>query len=279
MCAPAWTDERQMGDRLGRLENKVALITGAANGQGAAEARLFAAEGASVVMTDIDDTAGAQLAEEITGTGGRAVYLHQDVADLADWKLAIATAQGTFGGLHILVNNAGIVPRQTLDETSLETWERTMAVNLTGPMIGMKRAAPVIRDSGGGAIVNVSSVAGMMAHYDAAYTASKWGLRGLTKTAAIEYTPWKIRVNSIHPGQIEGTALFGTVTPELAKSHRASIPMERAGTPSECANLVLFLACDESSFITGAEIPIDGGYAAGATMWMRQQMKKQLAGN
>lgn len=260
-----------------RLEGKVALITGAANGQGAAEAKLFAAEGASVVLTDIDDEKGQQVADKIVADGGHAIYLHHDVADETDWKLAIATAQGTFGGLHVLVNNAGIVPRKTLQETTLGTWQRTLAINLTGPMIGMKFGAPVIRDSGGGSVVNVSSAAGLMAHYDAAYTASKWGLRGVTKTAAIEYAPWKIRVNSIHPGQIEGTALFDNASPELAQSLRASIPMQRAGKPDECAELVLFLASDASAFITGTEIPIDGGYSSGATMWMRQQLKKQLA--
>ena len=260
-----------------QLENKVALITGGANGQGAAEARLFASHGAAVILTDVAEERGEAVAREIVSAGGRAVFVPHDVADEAGWQRAIATAQDTFGGLHILVNNAGIVPRQTLDEVALETWERAMAINLTGPMIGMKRAAPVIRASGGGSIINVSSVAGLMAHYDAAYTASKWGLRGLTKTAATEYAPWKIRVNSIHPGQIEGTALFGSASPELVQSLGASIPMQRAGKPDECAELALFLASDQSSFITGAEIAIDGGYSAGSTMWMRQNMKRQLA--
>ena len=260
-----------------QLENKVALITGGANGQGAAEARLFASHGAAVILTDVAEERGEAVAREIVDAGGRAVFVPHDVADETGWQRAIAIAQDTFGGLHILVNNAGIVPRQTLDEVALETWERAMAINLTGPMIGMKRAAPVIRASGGGSIINVSSVAGLMAHYDAAYTASKWGLRGLTKTAATEYAPWKIRVNSIHPGQIEGTALFGSASPELVQSLGASIPMQRAGKPDECAELALFLASDQSSFITGAEIAIDGGYSAGSTMWMRQNMKRQLA--
>jgi len=254
----------------------VALITGAANGQGAAEARLFSNEGAAVILTDIDDANGRSLAEEIVLEGRKAVYIHHDVANEDDWKNVIATAKARFAGLNILVNNAGVVPRETLDETSMETWSRTLAINLTGPMIGMKLGAPVIRDSGGGSIINISSVAGLMAHYDAAYTASKWGLRGLTKTAAIEYAPWNIRVNSIHPGQIEGTALFASASTELIRSRSASIPMQRSGTPGECAELALFLASDASSFITGAEIPVDGGYSAGATMWMRQQMKRQL---
>ena len=265
--------------RSQKLEGKVALITGAANGQGAAEARLFASEGAAVVLTDIDDARGMEVASEIEEAGGRAAYLRHDAADEAGWHAAIETARSRFGGLNVLVNNAGIVPRKTLDETSVEVWHRALDVNLTGPMIGMKLAAPLIRDSGGGSIINVSSVAALMAHYDAAYTASKWGLRGLTKTAAVEYAAWGIRVNSIHPGQIEGTALFGSASPELAQSLKASIPMQRAGRPSECADLVLFLACDDSSFITGTEIPVDGGYSSGSTMWMRQQMKRQLAGN
>ena len=262
----------------GRLEGKVAVITGAANGQGAAEARLFAAEGAAVILTDIDDPAGERVSAGILAEGGRALYRHHDVADEADWKVVIALAKGMFGGLHIVINNAGIVPRLTLDQTPLEAWNRALAVNLTGPMLGMKLSAPMIRDSGGGSIVNVSSVAALMAHYDAAYTASKWGLRGLTKTAATEYAPWGVRVNSIHPGQIEGTALFGSASPELAASLRASIPMQRPGRPEECAALALFLASDEASFITGAEIAVDGGYSAGSTMWMRQRLKEQMAG-
>ncbi|MBF9032692.1 glucose 1-dehydrogenase [Rhodobacterales bacterium HKCCE2091] len=261
---------------MGMLEGKVALITGAANGQGAEEARRFAAEGAALVLTDIDEGNGRRIADGIAAAGHRAVFVRHDVAEEADWREAIDRAVSGFGGLHILINNAGVVPRRTLQDTGRGDWDRTLAVNLTGPMIGMQLAAPVIRDSGGGSIVNVSSVAGLMAHYDAAYTASKWALRGLTKTAAVEYAPWGIRVNSIHPGQIEGTALFGSASPELAKSLRASIPMERAGTPRECADLALFLASDASSFITGAEIPVDGGYAAGSTMWMRQQLKSRL---
>ena len=260
-----------------RLEGKTALITGAANGQGAAEARLFAAEGANVLVTDIEDDKGQGVVEEIERSGGTAIYLHHDVADMSDWKMAVGTAKGMFGGLHVIVNNAGVVPRMTIAQADMETWHRTLAVNLTGAMIGMKTGAPVLRDSGGGSIINVSSVAGMMAHYDAAYTASKWGLRGLTKTASVEYAPWGIRVNSIHPGQIEGTALFASASPELIGSRSASIPMQRSGRPEECAELVLFLASDASSFITGAEVPIDGGYTSGATMWMRQQVIKQLA--
>lgn len=264
---------------MGRLEGKVALITGAANGQGAAEAQLFASQGASVLLTDIDDAKGENIAREISASGGKAVFARQDVSSLEDWRRVIEMAQDIFGGLNVLVNNAGVVPRQTLDETSMDTWAATLAINLTGPMMGMKLAAPVLRNSGGGSIINISSAAGMIAHYDAAYTASKWGLRGLTKTAAVEYAPWNIRVNSVHPGIISGTALAGTASPALVQSSRACIPMQRPGTTRECADLVLFLASDESSFITGTEIAIDGGYTSGATMWMRQQLKTELSEN
>jgi 3alpha(or 20beta)-hydroxysteroid dehydrogenase len=260
-----------------RLDGKVALITGAAHGQGAAEAQLFAAEGASLVLTDVDEEHGRVVADSLANAGAKVVFLVHDVAEEPAWRAAIDEARRAFGGLHVLVNNAGIVPRKTLDETSLEGWNRTIAVNLTGPMLGMKLAAPLIRESGGGSIVNVSSAAALMAHYDAAYTASKWGLRGLTKTAAVELAAWGIRVNSIHPGQIERTALFGTASPELAQSLKACIPAQRPGTPEECAELVLFLASDASAYVSGAEIAIDGGYSAGSTMFMRQQLKSRLA--
>jgi 3alpha(or 20beta)-hydroxysteroid dehydrogenase len=261
---------------MGRLTGKVAVITGASNGQGAATARLFAQEGAAVVATDIDDTNGKVLVGEIAAAGGRAIYLHHDVADVAAWELTIAKAKEEFGGLNVLVNNAGVVPRVKIAEMSIAALKMTLDINLAGPIIGMKLSAPLIRDSGGGSIINVSSVAGMTAHYDPAYTASKWGLRGVTKTASVEFASWGIRVNSIHPGQIEGTALFASATPALAESLRSSIPMGRAGKPDECANLVLFLVSDEASFINGAEITIDGGYTFGSTMWMRQQLKARL---
>ena len=261
---------------MSRLKGKVALITGAANGQGAAEARLFAENGAHVVLTDIDDDNGHAIADEISKTGANAIYIHHDVSSEVGWKSVISRAQDTFGGLNILVNNAGIVPRQSLDDTDISIWNRTLAVNLTGPMLGMKFSSPLIKKSGGGSIINVSSAAGLIAHYDAAYTASKWGLRGLTKTAAVEYAPWGIRVNSIHPGIISGTTLSGTASDDLFQSARACIPMERLGTTQECADLVLFLASEDSSFMTGCEIPIDGGYTNGGTMWMRRNAQKTM---
>jgi 3alpha(or 20beta)-hydroxysteroid dehydrogenase len=260
-----------------RLTGKVVMITGAGGGQGVAEARLFAQEGASLLLTGLSGDGLEDLATEIRDSGVRAVWSEQDVTDEAQWVDAIALARRELGGLHVLVNNAGTISRQSISETTLDKWHRTMDVNLTGPMLGTKHAAPLMRDSGGGSIINVSSIAGLGAHYDAAYGASKWGLRGLTKTASIEYVEWNIRVNSIHPGQIIDTSFYREGKPGHAESARRSIPMQRQGTPLECAQLVLFLASDESSFITGAEIAIDGGFSAGGAIWLRNKLRDAIA--
>lgn len=260
-----------------RLAGKVVMITGAGGGQGAAEARLFAEEGASLLLTGLpgDDLKG--LAAEIGASGTRVIWSAHDVSNEAQWIDAVDLAKREFGGMHVLVNNAGTISRQGISDTTLDKWHRTMDVNLTGPMLGIKHAAPLMRDSGGGSVINVSSIAGLGAHYDAAYGASKWGLRGLTKSAAIEYVEWNIRVNSIHPGQIIDTSFYRDGKPGHAESARRSIPMQRQGTPLECAKLVLFLASDESSFITGAEIAIDGGFTAGGAIWLRNKMRDALA--
>lgn len=262
---------------MARLTGKAALITGAANGQGAAETELFLREGASVLMTDTDAAAGAALARRLQSEGGKILFREQDVAEEKGWAEIVAAALSEFGALHILVNNAGTLTRQGIAATSLDAWNRTLAVNLTGPLLGMKHAAPAIRDSGGGSIVNVSSVAGLAAHNDAAYTASKWGLRGLTKTAVLQFSEWKIRVNSIHPGQIRDTQIFQNVTEAFAQAARTAIPLGRQGTPTECAELVLFLASDESAFISGAEIAIDGGYSAAGLVHLRTRLRDQFA--
>jgi 3alpha(or 20beta)-hydroxysteroid dehydrogenase len=259
-----------------RLANKVALITGAAGGQGTAEAELFVREGAAVMLTDIDAAAGEALAKRLTDRGGKALFRVQDVASEQSWEETVAAAVSTFGGLHILVNNAGTIARQGIVATTLEAWNRTLAVNLTGPLLGMKHCAPAIRDSGGGSIVNISSTAGLTAHDDAAYTATKWGLRGLTKTAVLQFSEWNIRVNSIHPGQIADTGFFRSGGEAFAHAAAAAIPMHRQGTPRECAELVLFLASDEASFISGAEIAIDGGYIAAGLAGMRNRIRDEF---
>lgn len=261
-----------------RLTGKVALITGAAGGQGREEAELFVGEGAAVMLTDVDVAKGEALAARLRREGGRAQFRVHDVASEEEWRETVAATLAAFGGLNILVNNAGTIARQGIVDTTLAAWNRTLTVNLTGPMLGMKHCAPVIRDSGGGSIVNISSTAGLTAHDDAAYTASKWGLRGLTKTAVLQFTPWKIRVNSIHPGQIADTGFFQSGGEAFAQAARAAIPMGRQGTPRECAELVLFLASDEASFISGAEIAIDGGYIAAGLAHLRNRIRGEVAG-
>jgi 3alpha(or 20beta)-hydroxysteroid dehydrogenase len=266
-----------------RLTDKVALITGAAGGQGAEEAELFVREGAAVMLTDVDAAKGEALAKRLREGGGRALFRVQDVASEEAWIDTVAATLAAFGGLHILVNNAGTIARQGIVETTLAAWNRTLAVNLTGPLLGMKHGAPAIRDTvvregGGGSIVNISSTAGLTAHDDAAYTASKWGLRGLTKTAVLQFAPWDIRVNSIHPGQIADTGFFQSGGEAFAHAARAAIPMGRQGTPRECAELVLFLASDDASFISGAEIAIDGGYIAAGIAHLRNRIRGEFTG-
>jgi 3alpha(or 20beta)-hydroxysteroid dehydrogenase len=260
-----------------KLTGKIALITGAAGGQGVADATLFVREGAAVVLTDIDAAAGQRLADDLIRQGGKAIFRAHDVADEGMWQAVVAAALAEFGGLHILVNNAGTIARQGIVDTTVSAWNRTIAVNLTGPLLGMKHCAPAIRDSGGGSIVNISSTAGLTAHDDAAYTASKWGLRGLTKTAVLQFSDWNIRVNSIHPGQIAETGFFKSGGDDFAHAARVAIPMHRQGLPTECADLVLFLASDDSSFINGAEIAIDGGYIAAGTASLRNKVRADYA--
>jgi len=258
-----------------RLANKVALITGGAGGQGVADAELMVREGAAVMLTDIDVAGGEALAARLREGGGKAQFMVQDVADEESWKRVVAAILAAFGGLHILVNNA----RQNIVNTKVEAWNRTLAVNITGPLLGMKHCAPAIRDSGGGSIINISSTAGMTAHDDAGYTATKWALRGLTKTAVLQFSPWNIRVNSIHPGQIAETGFFQSGGPDFAHAARMAIPMGRQGLPNECADLVVFLASDEASFISGAEIAIDGGYIAAGLANLRNRARAEYRGN
>ena len=237
-----------------RLDGKVALITGGARGQGAAEARLFAAEGAKVLITDVLDDEGAALATEL---GGAVRYRHHDVTSAEEWAAAVEEATGTFGALNVLVNNAGIHSITRLEDETLDRFRRLIEVNLIGTFLGIQAALPAMRASGGGSIVNISSTAGMKGiPGHAAYGASKWGVRGLTKTAAAELGVDGIRVNSVHPGAIKTAMLPGGPN---AEERFAGLPLGRSGEAEEVANLVLFLASDESSYITGTEHVIDGG--------------------
>jgi 3alpha(or 20beta)-hydroxysteroid dehydrogenase len=241
---------------MARLDGKVILISGAARGQGEAEARLCVAEGASVVIGDVLESEGRRLGAEL---GKAAVFLRHDVTQESDWRKAIDAAQAAFGGLHGLINNAGIFQPSTLMETDTELFERHMRVNQLGCFLGMKCAVPLMERSGGGSIVNISSVAGLRGSPGAiAYSATKWALRGMTKAAAIDLAPRGIRVNSVHPGPID-TEMLKVRTPEQNRARLQHVPMKRMGTAEEVARLVLFLLSDESGYITGAEVAIDGG--------------------
>jgi 3alpha(or 20beta)-hydroxysteroid dehydrogenase len=237
-----------------RLEGKVALITGGARGQGAAEARLFVREGAKVVVTDLLDAEGEALAEEL---GGATRFQHHDVSSVDDWTKAVEVATSTFGKLDVLVNNAGIHSVVPIEDESFERFQKIVEVNLFGTWHGMRAVLPAMRAAGGGSIVNISSLAGMKGYPGhGSYGASKWAVRGLSKTAARELGPSGIRVNTVHPGPIKTDML-----PEASRAEGtfSTLPLGRAGEADEVANLVLFLASDESSFITGTEHVVDGG--------------------
>jgi len=240
---------------MARLDSKVILISGGARGQGAAEARLCVAEGARVVIGDVLEADGQALAAKL---GSAATFLRHDVTQEADWAKAVAAAE-RFGGLHGLINNAGIYQPRTLMETDAELFERHMRINQLGCFLGMKCVVPLMERSGGGSIVNISSVAGLRGSPGAiAYSATKWALRGMTKAAAIDLAPRGIRVNSVHPGPID-TPMLNVRTPEQNARRVQQVPMKRMGTVEEVAQLVLFLLSDESRYITGAEVAIDGG--------------------
>jgi 3alpha(or 20beta)-hydroxysteroid dehydrogenase len=248
---------------MNRLAGKVAIVTGGARGMGAATSRLFAAEGARVVIADVLDAEGEALAAEI---GAAALFCHHDVAEEESWRAVVEHVLTHFGALHVLINNAGVLLMKGLLDLQKREFERVLAVNLVGTFLGIQSAAPQIIESGGGAIVNISSVDGMKgANATAAYSASKWGVRGLTKVAAMELGHRGVRVNSIHPGGINTPMGVrpGAEGQELAKKIYAGIPLGRIGQPQEVARVSLFLASDESSYICGTEIVVDGGMITG----------------
>ena len=240
---------------MGRLEGKVCLITGAARGQGAEEAKLFAREGGLVWMVDVLDEQGEALAGEIGAT-----YRHLDVTIERDWEAIVDEIRLIAGSLQVLVNNAGVFPLNRMVTTSVEEYQRTMDINALGVFLGMKTCAPLLIESGNGSIVNISSVAGMRASVGSfAYGASKWAVRGMTKTAAVELARKGVRVNSIHPGVIE-TPMVADV-PNVDKV-AGRTPLGRSADAAEVASLALYLASDESSYSTGAEFVVDGGLSA-----------------
>jgi len=242
---------------MGKLDGKVALITGGAKGQGAAEGQLFASEGAVVVLADVLDEVGEQTAGGIANTE----YLHLDVTSEDEWDAVVADVVARHGRLDVLVNNAGILTGGTLVKVSMADWNRTIAVNQTGVFLGMRAAARAMIDCGnGGAIVNISSVAGLEGIFGAtSYTASKWAVRGMTKVAAKELGRHGIRVNSIHPGYIDTDMLVETGATRDPERSKRGVPLGRFGAPADIAQMALFLASESASYCTGQEFVVDGG--------------------
>lgn len=248
---------------MGRLEGKVAIITGAAQGMGAAHARRFVAEGAKAVFTDLNAEAGAALETEL---GDNALFVRQDVSSEADWRDVVAKAEARFGPVSVLVNNAGILgpgkPAADLDEAD---FSKVIAINQTAVFLGIKHVIPSMLKAGSGSIVNVSSISGIVAIYgtpNVAYAASKFAVRGITKQVAIEYGKQGIRANSVHPGYIRTPMMTAALDDDQIKVASGSVPIGRVGEVEDVSNLVVFLASDESGFVTGTEHIIDGGLTA-----------------
>jgi 3alpha(or 20beta)-hydroxysteroid dehydrogenase len=236
---------------MGRVDGKIVLISGGARGIGAASARALVAEGAKVVLGDILDEEGKAVADEL---GDAARYVHLDVTNPEDWAAAVQTAIAEFGGLNVLFNNAGIANGAAINRFKLEKWQKIIDINLTGPFLGIRAAADALIAAGGGSIINTSSIEGLRGtSWAHGYVASKWGLRGLTKSVAMELAPHGVRVNSLHPG------LIRTPLTEGIPDDMIPVPLGRPGVPEDVASFVVFLASDESSYATGSEFVIDGG--------------------
>jgi 3alpha(or 20beta)-hydroxysteroid dehydrogenase len=248
---------------MARLDGKVAIITGAAQGMGESHARLFVAEGAKVLLTDVNEERGNKLASEL---GENARFLKQDVTSLAEWQTVVETAEKEFGPVNVLVNNAGIIgPVVETVEFSEEDYLKVVAVNQHSQFYGMKTVIPSMQKAGGGSIVNISSTAGMISVVGSpnlAYVGSKFASRGMTKHVALQYGPDNIRVNSVHPGYIK-TPMMAAATDETGGGIADQVPLRRMAETSEVSELVLFLASDSSSYISGTEHVIDGGLIAG----------------
>jgi NAD(P)-dependent dehydrogenase (short-subunit alcohol dehydrogenase family) len=254
-----------------RLEGKVALLSGGASGIGAETARLFAEHGAAVAITDVNDTDGAALADEINAAGGRAFYRRLDVTQEAEWEATVAATLEAFGSLTVLGNFAGIGERDPetgklvkIHEASLAEWNRVMDINMTGTFLGTKHAIQPMRDAGGGSIINISSMYGIVGStYGAAYHASKGAVRTFTKGAALQYAPDQIRVNSVHPGFVMTPLTEDLLNnPKIGGDRLGKTPLGRFGTARDIANGCLYLASDETAWMTGSELVIDGGWMA-----------------
>jgi NAD(P)-dependent dehydrogenase (short-subunit alcohol dehydrogenase family) len=233
---------------------RVVLITGAASGMGAGHAVSLAADGWTVVLADVADA--SPVVNEIEAEGGTALGLELDVTNPEAWELVVEEIRTTYGALHGLVNNAGISRRLRFMDTGHQVWRQVMAINVDGPFYGIHACAPLLRDSGGGSIVNISSISGQIGYFSPSYSTSKWALRGLTKSAAGELAAWGIRVNSVHPGLI-GTPLLSGADGFVSSAVK-SIPAGRMGTPGEVTEVVRFLLTDASSYMSGSELTVDG---------------------
>lgn len=258
---------------MGQVNGKVALVTGGASGIGRATALTLAREGASLMVTDINQAGADAVAAEITAAGGKAQAMQQDTTDESRWQEVIAATQAAFGKLDVLVNNAGIAISGPIETFSLADWRKQQGVNVDGVFLGVKHAIPAMRAAGGGSIINLSSIAGLRGNRSGlgAYSATKGAVRLFTKTAALEGAKDKIRVNSVHPGIIE-TPIWDAILPggeagrnsgDLNKRAAASVPTGVLGQPQDIANGILFLASDQSSYMTGSELVIDAGVTAG----------------
>lgn len=250
----------------GRLEGKVAVVTGGARGTGEATVRRFCQEGASVVIADVLDEAGEKVAAEL---GDAAIYLHLDVTSEADWESCMAGTKAQFGRVDILVNNAAILHIAPIEQTSLEDWERVIRVNQTGAFLGIRSVAPLMRAGGGGSIVNISSIDGLEGmSFVSAYASTKWALRGLTKCAALELGRDNIRVNAVCPagGSEEMAAPWRPPGSADTSGYTEKRPIQRRGTVEEIAGMILYLASDEAAFCTGGDYPIDGGHSCGSLL-------------
>ncbi|WP_068615436.1 SDR family NAD(P)-dependent oxidoreductase [Paenibacillus tuaregi] len=248
---------------MGRLADKVVIITGAAMGQGAEEARMFAKEGAKIVATDLQIDQLHAIVQEIKDNGGEAIGVKHNVASEEDWKNVVAQAVEHFGRVNVLVNNAGITTAQGFDQFDMAGWNKILEINLTGTMLGMQAVVPEMRKLGSGSIVNISSIAGLVAMSGTnGYSASKGAVTLISKTAAMELAKDSIRVNSVHPGVIMTPMVEKAVTEEAMKGLKAGTLLPRMGRPEDIAYGVLYLASDESAFVTGTQLVIDGGWTA-----------------
>ncbi|MFJ3709603.1 glucose 1-dehydrogenase [Streptomyces sp. NBC_01267] len=238
------------------LDGKVVVITGAGRGQGAAEARLFVADGARVVLTDVREDEGAEVADSL---GDQALFVRHDVAEPASWSEVVGAARARFGRIDALVNNAALWRVAAVEDETLANFTALVQVNLLGPFLGIKAVLPSLREAGGGSVVNISSTAGLVGiPGHAAYGSTKFGLRGLTRSCALDLAKYGIRVNSVHPGAIDTP-----MTADVAGRDWSHVPLRRMGRPQEVGELVRFLVSDASSYITGTEFPVDGGLTTG----------------